>query len=206
MRCARIVSQYATLLLALVMVTACASHAPRAIRPAAVVPVTSASLFAQVRALERHGTILPGSRLYMYGARMADYYTIDRANAATVNVVSTAKNGVAGVQRFPNGSLLIKENFDVHKHLKTITAMLKEPGFDALDRNWVMAAYKPDGAAIAFGKVTSCIQCHAMVRTSDFVFPPLRHLPVSVVKTFFPGQTISPKYLELRKANKPPSR
>ncbi len=150
-----------------------------------------AVLFKQVQALEHGGALLPGSHLWMHGARMADYYTIDRANAIAVKA---AAHGVARVTRFPAGSLYIKENFDIHKVLKTVTAMLKVPGYDAADRDWVMAAYKPDGHVIAYGRVQSCISCHAFAASTDFTFAPGTRLPIATVQPFFPGQPISPAY------------
>ncbi len=150
-----------------------------------------AALFKQVRALEQGGALLPGSHLWMHGSRMVDYYTIDRANAIAVQA---ATHGVARVTRFPAGSLYIKENYDIHKVLKTVTAMLKVPGYDAADRDWVMAAYKPDGHLIAYGRVQSCISCHALAASTDFTFAPGTRLPITTVRQFFPGQPISPAY------------
>ncbi|MHB8252270.1 MAG: cytochrome P460 family protein [Acidiferrobacter sp.] len=153
-----------------------------------------ATLFQEVRALENGGGLLPGSHLWMYGSRMVDYYTIDRAN--TIAIKAAAK-GVGHVKRFPAGSLYIKENFDDHKVLKTVTAMLKVPGYDNADRDWLMAAYKPDGKVIAYGRVQSCISCHALARQTDFTFPPLTRLPIVTVQSFFPHQVISPQYRAL---------
>ncbi|WP_298137739.1 cytochrome P460 family protein [Acidiferrobacter sp.] len=152
---------------------------------------TPQALFAQVRALENGGALLPGSHLWMHGSRMVDYYTIDRANAIAVRA---AAHGVHTVTRFPAGSLYIKENFDIHKVLKTVTAMLKVPGYDRADRDWVMAAYKPNGQVIAYGRVQSCISCHAIAKKTDFTFPSGVNLPIATVQKFFPGQAISPFY------------
>ncbi len=150
-----------------------------------------AALFKEVRALENGGALLSGSHLWMHGSRMADYYTIDRANAIAVKA---AQHGVRNVTRFPAGSLYIKENFDIHKVLKTVTAMLKVPGYDHADRDWVMAAYKPNGQVIAYGRVDSCISCHAIAAKTDFTFPSGANLPIATVEKFFPGQPISPFY------------
>ncbi len=85
--------------------------------------------------------------------------------------------GVVRVTRYPAGSLLIKENFNTRKKLVGVTAMLKLPHYDGADRNWVMAAYSPQGKPLAFGKVGSCIQCHMVARKQDFVFAP--HQPAA---------------------------
>jgi len=161
---------------------------------AAVKAPKPAALFKEVRALENGGGLLPGSHLWMYGSRMVDYYTIDRANMIAIQA---AAMGVGHVSRFPAGSLYIKENFDNHKVLQTVTAMLKLPGYDRADRDWVMAAYKPNGEVIAYGRVQSCISCHALASQTDFTFPPLMHLPIATVQSFFPTQPISPKYRAL---------
>ena len=96
-------------------------------------------------------------------------------------------------------ALVVKENYDAQKKLTGVTAMLKLDGYDQADRNWVMAAYKPDGQVVAYGKVQACIACHAMVTQQDFVFapPPAQLLPVAVWKAFFPKQQMSPQYVKL---------
>ncbi|MBU2787645.1 cytochrome P460 family protein [Acidithiobacillus sp. VAN18-1] len=107
--------------------------------------------------------------------------------------------GIEKVRKYPNGSLLVKENYTKDKKLASITAMLKLQGYDPADRNWVMAAYDPTGKVLAFGKVGSCIACHDMVHKQDLVFapPPAQLLPVSTWKGFFPKQAISPMYAKL---------
>ncbi|OFC38312.1 hypothetical protein BAE29_01445 [Acidithiobacillus caldus] len=109
--------------------------------------------------------------------------------------------GITKVTRYENGSLVVKENYNSRKRLVGVTAMLKLRGYDAGDRNWVMAAYKPSGANVAFGKVGTCIACHVLVRQQDFVFapPPAQLLPVSTWKAFFPNQGMNPAYLALLK-------
>lgn len=159
------------------------------------------TLFREVQALENRGALLPGSHLWMYGSRMADYYTIDRANALAVK---GAAEGVKHVRRFVPGSLYIKENFNDRRILKTVTAMLKVPGYDAADRNWLMAAYAPNGRVIAYGRVQTCISCHAQARATDFTFPPLTRLPISTVQAFFPHQSISLRYRALLSNHKAP--
>jgi hypothetical protein len=129
-----------------------------------------------------------------------DVYTTDLANALENQAVRSA-GSVAAVTRYPEGSLVVKENYDANRKLTGVTAMLKLKGYDAADRDWVMAAYKPDGQVVAYGKVQACIACHAMVPKQDFVFaaPPQQLLPVAVWKAFFPKQAMSQQYLALLK-------
>ncbi|PKY10964.1 hypothetical protein B1757_06930 [Acidithiobacillus marinus] len=109
--------------------------------------------------------------------------------------------GILKVTRYADGSLVVKENFNVNKQLVGITAMLKAANFDPTDRNWVMASYNPAGKVLSFGKVGSCIACHVLVRHQDLVFapPPTQLLPITTWKAFFPKQEINPVYVALIK-------
>jgi len=72
------------------------------------------------------------------------------------------------------------------KYLKAVTVMFKrEVGYDAEDKDWFWAKYKPDGSLhikekmmmeiplagrIAKGKEEGCISCHKGAPGGDFVF------------------------------------
>ena len=156
------------------------------------------ALWQKVQALRVAHARMLESRAYQPGSRTVDAYTVDLANPLANEAIRKA-GGVAKVRRYPNGTLLVKENFDLHRRAVGITAMLKLPGYDPADRNWVMAAYTPAGKLIAYGKVPACIACHTMVSKQDFVFapPPKQLLSVAIWKAFFPRQTIAPAYAQL---------
>ncbi|MGE4270972.1 MAG: cytochrome P460 family protein [Acidithiobacillus sp.] len=143
---------------------------------------------------------MPESRPFQVGSRTVDAFTTDLANPAAVQSIAQAGD-IIHVSRYADHSLLVKENYGMDKQLTGVTAMLKLSGYDAGDRNWVMAAYKPDGTVVAFGKIGSCIACHTMVRQQDFVFaPPTQQLlPVGTWKAFFPKQEMNPAYVALLK-------
>ncbi|WP_297471437.1 cytochrome P460 family protein [Acidithiobacillus sp.] len=159
---------------------------------------TSATLWHDVQALEKSHAIMLDSQPYQLGSRTVDIYTTDLANAAENDAVRKA-GSIEKVKRYPNGALVVKENYDAQKKLTGVTAMLKLNGYDKADRDWVMAAYKPDGQVVAYGKIQACIACHAMVTQQDFVFapPPEQLLPVSIWKAFFPKQQMSAQYVKL---------
>lgn len=159
-------------------------------------------LWRDIQALEKSHALMLESKPYQPGSRTVDVYTIDLANAAENNAVRKA-GSVKNVKRYPDGALVVKENFDAHKKLTGVTAMLKLDGYDPADRDWVMAAYKPNGQVVSYGKVQACIACHTMVTQQDFVFapPPAQLLPVAVWKAFFPKQQISPQYAQLLAQN-----
>ncbi len=156
------------------------------------------ALWQKVQALRVAHARMLESRAYQPGSRTVDAYTVDLANPLANEAIRKA-GGVAKVRRYPNGALLVKENFNVHRRPTGVTAMLKLPGYDPADRNWVMAAYTPAGKLIAYGKVPACIACHTMVSKQDFVFapPPKQLLSVAIWKAFFPRQTIAPAYAQL---------
>ncbi len=166
----------------------------------AAAPVTPASVWREVQALQRQHAIMPGSTPYQWGSRTIDYYTVDLSNAAT-NRAMAAAGGIRKTTKYPNGALLVKENFNKDKKETGVTAMLKLSGFDAADRDWVMASYTPDGHVTGFGKIKSCISCHVMVKRADFVFapPPRQLLSQAVWHAFFPAQRMSPAYVALLK-------
>jgi hypothetical protein len=159
---------------------------------------TPKTLWQEIQALEKNNAIMVDSKPFQLGSRTVDVYTTDLANTAANDAVTRA-GSIQNVKRYPNGALVVKENFDAQKKLTGVTAMLKLDNYDKADRNWVMAAYKPDGQVVSYGKVAACIACHAMVTQQDFVFapPPAQLLPVTVWKAFFPKQAMSAQYVRL---------
>ena len=156
------------------------------------------ALWRQIRFLARTHAVMPGSHPFQPGSRTVDLFTVDLANG-TARAAILRAGGIRRVLRYPVGSLLIKENYDPKRKLDGVTAMLKLAGYDPTDRNWVMAAYRPQGRVVAYGRVASCIGCHALASRSDFAFapPPRVLLSVAVWRAFFPEQKISPLYRRL---------
>ncbi len=71
---------------------------------------------------------------------------------------------------FPDGALLIKENYTDDGKLFLITVMYKAKGFNPAGHDWYWVKYKPDGEARLEGKVDACIDCHVGVANNDYVF------------------------------------
>ena len=169
-----------------------------AVSQAATPPPRPMALWQKVQALRRAHALMLESTAYQPSSRRLDAYTVDLAKPLANEAIRRA-GGIAKVRRYPDGALLVKENFNVHRRATGVTAMLKLPGYDPADRNWVMAAYIPAGKVIDYGKVPACIACHTMVSKQDFVFaPPTKQLlSVAIWKAFFPKQTIAPAYAQL---------
>lgn len=160
------------------------------------------ALWHEIQDLKQVHAIMPGSKPLQPGSRAADYFTTDLSNQPADKAMAKA-GGILKVHRYPGGALVVKENFAKDKKPTGVTAMLKLKGYDSADRDWVMAAYDPRGKILAYGKMGSCIACHAMVRKPDLVFapPPTQLLPLSTWKAFFRKQEISPVYAHLLKTH-----
>lgn len=80
----------------------------------------------------------------------------------------------------PNGSILIKENFDAADvdTLTSITVMERRDGYNADAGDWFWAKFKPDGtldttpdgATQLAGPIGRCIECHKTATGDDYVF------------------------------------
>ncbi len=58
------------------------------------------------------------------------------------------------------GSLLVTENFDADKKPTGLMVKLKIKGYDPPEGDWYWFHYDHHGAALASGRVDSCIICH----------------------------------------------
>ncbi|MDD3760266.1 MAG: hypothetical protein PHO57_05475 [Acidithiobacillus sp.] len=104
--------------------------------------LTAQALWQEIQILQQNHVIIPESRPYQVGSRTVDAFTTDLANAAAVQSIAQA-GSIIHVSRYADHSLLVKENYGMDKQVTGVTAMLKLSGYDAGDRNWVMAAYFP---------------------------------------------------------------
>ncbi len=71
---------------------------------------------------------------------------------------------------FPDGSIIVKENYMPDKTLAAITVMVKKQGYDADHNDWFFTKFAPDGTVQAVGSPAGCVACHGSVRTNDYVF------------------------------------
>ena len=78
-----------------------------------------------------------------------------------------------GKTEMPPGSILMKANYAKDKEtLVALTPMYKVEGYNPEAGNWYWAKYKPNGKAVASGKVQSCINCHRSQKSNDWIFTP----------------------------------
>ncbi|MFO7607134.1 MAG: cytochrome P460 family protein [Desulfurivibrionaceae bacterium] len=76
----------------------------------------------------------------------------------------------ADKDKFPNGSIVVKENYNKQKELAAVTAMYKVKDYNPSDGDWYWIKYLPNGEVEAEGKVGSCIRCHSKMKSKDWVF------------------------------------
>ena len=77
---------------------------------------------------------------------------------------------VAKSGRYPDGAIIVKENYKPDKTLASITVMRKISGYDPAHNDWFWVKYNPDGSVAVEGKVQSCISCHERVESQDYVY------------------------------------
>lgn len=76
--------------------------------------------------------------------------------------------------RFPVGSMIVREMLwkasDTEPHLLSVMVK-RERGFDPIVNDWEFAVVNAGMSRLKRGdSVKSCVQCHAKMRTSDFLF------------------------------------
>ena len=69
----------------------------------------------------------------------------------------------------PEGSIVVKENYNADKKLTSITLMAKVKGFSSEYGDWFWANYTPEGKVKVAGEVSSCISCHEGKRDNDYI-------------------------------------
>ncbi|OHD28342.1 MAG: hypothetical protein A2V99_05535 [Spirochaetes bacterium RBG_16_67_19] len=84
----------------------------------------------------------------------------------------------AAGRRAPNGSLIVKENFDADRRPTNLTVMAKVEGYDPANGDWFWAAYDPQGKVQAEGRLQSCIDCHEGMKDNDYII--IRRLDLSL--------------------------
>lgn len=69
----------------------------------------------------------------------------------------------------PNGSIIIKENYNLNKEFDKLTVMAKIEGYAPETNNWFWAVYSPSGEVLVEGSPTGCISCHSGMKDNDYV-------------------------------------
>lgn len=90
-------------------------------------------------------------------------------HGALVRTFVNAKALKPGPDAYPDGSIIVKENFMADTTLAKLTVMYKVKGYNPEGGDWFWAVYAPDGTVEMEGKIQSCIGCHGIRGDSDFV-------------------------------------
>jgi hypothetical protein len=78
----------------------------------------------------------------------------------------------------PDGTIIVKDNYDADKKRTHFTVMAKVTGYDPEHADWFWAAYDPQGKTVAEGKVGMCIACHEGKKDNDYVIVRPLDLPL----------------------------
>lgn len=77
----------------------------------------------------------------------------------------------------PDGSVIVKENFDADKVKTGYTVMAKVKGYDPEHADWFWASFDAAGKTLAAGKLGMCIDCHTGKKDNDYVIVRPLELP-----------------------------
>ncbi|MDW7726318.1 MAG: cytochrome P460 family protein [Candidatus Methanoperedens sp.] len=89
----------------------------------------------------------------------------------TTYVTDNAFSAIDGkMGSLPDGSIIIKENYNPDKELDSVTVMYKVKDFDPEHNDWFWLKYSSDGMIDAEGKVVGCIDCHGLGKDNDYLF------------------------------------
>lgn len=70
---------------------------------------------------------------------------------------------------YPDGSILVKENFEGDQSLGAYTVMVKLDGYNPEGGNWFWAKYTADGSVEMEGRADMCLDCHKARSDADYV-------------------------------------
>lgn len=89
----------------------------------------------------------------------------------TTYLNDVAVNGLSGdATSFPDGSIIVKENYTPNAVLAATTVMYKVAGYNAEHNDWFWAKVLPDGTVEAEGQVESCQTCHGAKKDNDYIW------------------------------------
>jgi hypothetical protein len=69
----------------------------------------------------------------------------------------------------PDGSILVKVNYDEEKQNVGYTVMAKVKGYNPAAADWFWAAYTPEGKVKMEGKPDYCVSCHEGKKPNDYI-------------------------------------
>ncbi len=69
----------------------------------------------------------------------------------------------------PDGTIVVKENYDADKNNVGYTVMAKVKGYNPAVSDWFWAAYEPGGKIKLEGKPDYCISCHSGMKPNDYL-------------------------------------
>lgn len=72
---------------------------------------------------------------------------------------------------FPDGSIIVKENYTPEKELAAVTVMMKSAGYNPDGGDWFWLKRLADGTVEVSGRGAGCIACH-QASASDWIMTP----------------------------------
>lgn len=122
---------------------------------------TGEDLWSFIVAKYKNWSLWPGKDKFFKGESPHGALLTVYVDSLVYNVLNS------GAQKMPARSIIVKENYDSNKTLKTHTVMYKVPGYSPEHQDWFWGWYSPDGKVLAAGRVKACYQCHDVAKQYD---------------------------------------
>lgn len=112
----------------------------------------------------RQWPMFPGKEALYRGKHPHGAYLTTYVNPAAMAALENKKG------QFPDGSIIVKENYSPEKELAAITLMYRRTGYNPEGGDWYWLKYAPDKTILAEGKIDGCINCHRAVQNNEWMF------------------------------------
>jgi hypothetical protein len=161
---------------ALLLVTGCATGSQESAdsgdtadeEMAAAMPDTTAeSLWAhlEAEAYQSNWSLWPGKGELYTGQEPHGMLLTSYMNAIAVTAYRAEETP------FPEGSIIVKENYTPEKELAAVTVMMKSSGYNPDGGDWFWLKRLADGTVAVQGRGAGCIACH-QASTEDWIRTP----------------------------------
>ncbi len=71
--------------------------------------------------------------------------------------------------QLPDGTIIVKENYNQQKKLQATTVMYRLNGYNPEAGDWFWLKYAPDQTILEEGKGEGCVKCHEIAKNNDYI-------------------------------------
>ncbi len=117
----------------------------------------------------RKWRLFPGTKALHPGLR-PDIQGTQHGEFLTTYVNDIAYKAIVEKEGFPDGSIIVEENYGPDFTLTSIDIMYKVRGYDPKAGNWMWVKSMPHEVDGRTGKMAWCVNCHAQAKGGDYIY------------------------------------